>query len=79
MKKFITIIVALLIGAAAFANSVGIALPGTDFFTWYNNVDVSITNEGGATNNGVRVVRISQNGKTMATYYGDMWQIVVKE
>ena len=78
MKKFITIIVALLIGAAAFANSVGIALPGTDFFTWYNNVDVSITNEGGI-NTGIRVIKISQNGKTVATYYGGMWQIVVKE
>ena len=79
MKKFIAIIVALLIGAAAFANSVGVALPGTDFFTWYNSVDVSITNEGGGANNGLRVLRISQNGKTIATYYGDMWQIVVKE
>lgn len=78
MKKFITIIVALLIGAAAFANSVGIALPGTHFFTWYNNVDVSITNEGGI-NTGIRVIKISQNGKTVATYYGGMWQIVVKE
>jgi hypothetical protein len=78
MKKFITIIVALLIGAAAFANEVGVALPGTDAFEWYNNVDVSIEYEGGI-NTHIRVIKISQNGKTIATYYGDMWQIVVKE
>ena len=62
----------------AFANSVGIALPGTDFFTWYYNVDVTISSEGN-TNNGVRVIKISQNGETVATYYGDMWQIISKE
>lgn len=73
MKKFIAILMAFFIGTSAFAYTVGIALPGTNYFKWYNNVDIDISS-----NSSLRVITISQNNKTVAAYYGDMWQIIVQ-